>query len=79
MILEREHESQHVIYFALQGALWGFYQGEPDVWIVVALDTQVSAIEQGGSTYYYKHSPNGEGLVQAIEVHLYDTLVYSRS
>jgi hypothetical protein len=51
-----------------QGMQWGFYECEPDIWIVIALDTQISAIEQGESTFYYKHSPNGEGLVQAIQV-----------
>ena len=50
---------------------WGFYQCEPDVWIVLAVDTQISSIEQGGSVSYYKHSPSGEGLVQAIEVYIY--------
>ena len=55
-----------------QGTQWGFYQCEPDVWIVLAVDTQVSVISQGtggsGSIHYYKHSPNGEGMVQALQV-----------
>jgi hypothetical protein len=51
-----------------QGVQWGFFQCEPDVWIVITVDTQTSAIEQGGSFCYYQHSANGEGLVQAIEV-----------
>lgn len=52
----------------MQGVQWGFYQCEPDIWIVIAVDTQISSIEQEGSVFYYKHSPNGDGLVQAIEV-----------
>lgn len=62
------HLSQQLNSTHIQGVQWGFYQCEPDIWIVIAVDTQMVAIENNGSVHYYKHSPNGEGMVQDLQV-----------
>eukprot|EP00602_Paraphysomonas_sp_CaronLab_P007940 CAMPEP_0185035258 /NCGR_PEP_ID=MMETSP1103-20130426/26327_1 /TAXON_ID=36769 /ORGANISM="Paraphysomonas bandaiensis, Strain Caron Lab Isolate" /LENGTH=719 /DNA_ID=CAMNT_0027572263 /DNA_START=138 /DNA_END=2298 /DNA_ORIENTATION=+ len=54
-------------FVVMEKHIWGFYECEPNIWIVVSVENKNGIIGTDTSTYYYKHSPCGVGLVDAIK------------